>query len=47
MALKFAVAVAPFPLNTLLENAPVLPEALLKKPVDHSSAKSSLTFMAR
>ena len=29
MTLKFAVAVAPSPLNTLLENAPVLPEALL------------------
>ena len=31
MALKFAVA--PSPLSTLLENAPVLSEALLNKPV--------------
>ena len=32
MILKFSVA--PSPLNTLLENVPVLSEALLNKPVD-------------
>ena len=32
MTLKFAVA--PSPLNTLLEDVPVLSEALLNKPVD-------------
>ena len=32
MTLK--IAAAPSPLNTLLENVPVLSEALLNKPVD-------------
>ena len=32
--LNLKIAVAPSPLNTLLENVPVLSEALLNKPVD-------------
>ena len=34
MIVKSAVALAPSPLNALLENVPILSEALLNKPVD-------------
>ena len=32
--MALTIAAAPSPLNTLLENVPVLSEALLNKPVD-------------